>query len=140
MAQVRSSLNVCNVMQCNVVIGAVSTSVPVTVFLSPRVGINCCNATPFLYRILCFRRKKGDNWEHSGREAIPKFLLFRIQVILPQKKSKIQFEFLARKGSREAFFSLWSQYVSRQNIRESKWGLKVLVHNCPRLPTIVVIL
>ena len=22
----------------------------------------------------------------------------------------------------------------------SKWGLKVLVHNCPRLPTIVVIL
>ena len=23
---------------------------------------------------------------------------------------------------------------------KSKWGLKVLVHNCPRLPTIVVIL
>ena len=38
--------------------------------------------------------------EHSSREGI-------------RKSSKIQFEFLARKGSREAFFSLCSQYVFR---------------------------
>ena len=41
-----------------------------------------------------------------------------MEVIFPEKKSKINFEFLAREGSQEAFFSLCSQYVFRQYINK----------------------
>ena len=48
-----------------------------------------------------------------GRGFVNSFSL-RTQVTVPkQLNSKIQFESLARKGSREAFFSLCSQYVFR---------------------------
>ena len=65
------------------------------------------------------RTKKASLPEFSGRRigniAVGRGFVtssfFRIQVIFPWENSKIQFEFLARKGSREAFFSLCSQYA-----------------------------
>ena len=53
------------------------------------------------------------NWEHSGREGIRKFLPFPNSDDFPLENSKIQFEFLAHRGSREAFFSLCSQCAFR---------------------------
>ena len=45
-----------------------------------------------------------------------------IYIIFPEKNSKFQFEFLARKGSRKAFFSLCSQYVFCK-FQRSQWPL-----------------
>ena len=37
------------------------------------------------------------------------------------------------------FFKIWALWVA-ETFSDSKWGLYMLVHKCPRLPTIVVIL
>ena len=63
----------------------------------------------FLIVSLVHQRKK--NWEHSGQEGIRKYLLLPNSGYFPWKISKVQIEFLARKSSLEAFFSLCSQYV-----------------------------
>ena len=51
-------------------------------------------------------------------------------------------EFLPRESfPSEVLRSLfWILFSGKSKWGLSKWGLKVLVHNCPRLPTIVVIL
>ena len=53
---------------CSEMIGAANISVTVTVFLSVLVGINYCNGTPFLYRILSFQNLICNNFVPNGMQ------------------------------------------------------------------------
>ena len=68
-----------------------------------------------------YRNQQKKEWEHSGQERIRKYLPFPNSGHFPLEKiSKVQFEFLARKGSLEAFFALCSQYVLQSSLKETR--------------------